>query len=193
MITKKSVSGKRIDFKLNGRRVFAQNGKNKGMTLEKSTGELLDNSNAAGAQKIKLHFIHEKNENWSVVIEDDGNGIESLRLQDCFATAGYDGTYGKGSDSLFGVGAKYALAAMTSGDVYIQSINNGTSSYMEICYEDSNRFGISPVVTEKTNKSNGTTILITGVSLGVNDDKEKKTKNKKKSEEDLINEGVKEI
>jgi hypothetical protein len=193
MITKKSVKGKRIDFKLNGRRVFAQNGKNKGMTLEKSTGELLDNSNAAGANKIKLHFIHEKNENWSFVIEDNGSGIESSRIQDCFATAGYDGTYGKGSDSLFGVGAKYALAAMTSGDVCIESINNGTSSYMEICYEDSSRFGISSVVTEKTNKPNGTTILISGVQLGVTDDKEKKVKGKKKTEEDFVNEGIKEI
>lgn len=193
MITKKSVKGKRIDFKINGRRVFAQNGKNKGMTLEKSTGELLDNSNAAGAKKIKLHFIHEKNEYWSVVIEDDGKGIESNRIQDCFATAGYDGTYGKGSDSLFGVGAKYALPAMTSGDVYIQSVNNGMLSYMEICYEDSNRFGISPVNVEKTNRPNGTSILITGVQLGVSDEKEKKVKAKKKTEEDLINEGIKEI
>ena len=75
MITKKSVKGKRIDFKLNGRRVFAQNGKNNGMTLPKSTGELLDNSNSAGADKIKLHFIHEKNENWSFVIEDNGISV----------------------------------------------------------------------------------------------------------------------
>jgi hypothetical protein len=193
MITRKSVNGKRIDFKLNGRRVFAQNGKNKGMTLEKSTGELMDNSNAAGADKIKLHFVHEKNENWSFVIEDNGSGISSNKIQDCFATQGYDGTYGKGSDSLFGVGAKYALAAMTSGDVCIESINNGTSSYMEICYEDSSRFGISPVLTEKTNKPNGTTILISGVQLGVTDDKEKKVKGKKKTEEDFVNEGIKEI
>jgi len=193
MITRKSVNGKRIDFKLNGRRVFAQNGKNKGMTLEKSTGELLDNSNAAGADKIKLHFIHEKNENWSFVIEDNGSGISSNKIQDCFATQGYDGTYGKGSDSLFGVGAKYAFPSMTSGDVCIESINDGTLSYMEICYEDSSRFGISPVATEKTNKPNGTTILISGVQLGVTDDKKKKVKGKKKTEEDFINEGIKEI
>ena len=101
MITKKSVNLKRVDFKINGRRVYGENGKNNGMTLPKSIGELLDNSwNAAGADKIKLHFIHEKNDNWSFVIEDNGSGISSNKIQDCFATQGYDGTYGKGSGSL---------------------------------------------------------------------------------------------
>ena len=78
--------------------------------------------------------------------------------------------------------------------VIIQSINDGTLSYMEICYDiDSKNFGPSEVLTEKTNKSNGTGILISGVQLGVTDDKEKKVKGKKKTEEDLINEGIKEI
>jgi Histidine kinase-, DNA gyrase B-, and HSP90-like ATPase len=145
---------------------FIDNAKHKGFEITHATSEFVDNSIDAGAKNIFITKELQKNGLYKLTFADDGSGIPSDKIVECFKHYGYDRKYGKRSTSAFGVGSKDAMSFLTEqGKCEIISVHNGEKSsiYLSFKYGE---FGISesPEVVPTTEK-NGTTIIIPNVEM----------------------------
>lgn len=78
-----------------------------GYGFEAAIADLVDNSIDAGARNVVIHFLRDGDQLVSLVIVDDGKGMDDEELDVAMTVGGRRG-YGKGSLGMFGTGLKSA-------------------------------------------------------------------------------------
>ena len=149
-----------------GEKYFIDNAKHRGYEMTHSISEFVDNSIDAGAKNIYISKELQKNGQYTLTIQDDGNGIPKENIVTCFRTYGYDRKYSKKSTSAFGVGSREAMSFLTDeGTCEVISNHNGQKSKIYVGFKR-NQCGVSkePHVVA-TNEANGTTIVIPNVTM----------------------------
>ena len=149
-----------------GEKYFIDNAKHRGYEMTHSISEFVDNSIDAGAKNIYISKELQKNGQYTLTIQDDGNGIPKDKIVECFRTYGYDRKYGKKSTSAFGVGSREAMSFLAEeGTCEVISNNNGQKSSIYVSFKRG-YCGVSkePHVVSTT-EANGTTIVIPNVTM----------------------------
>ena len=149
-----------------GEKYFIDNAKHRGYEMTHSISEFVDNSIDAGAKNVYISKELQKNGQYTLTIQDDGNGIPKENIVTCFRTYGYDRKYAKKSTSAFGVGSREAMSFLTDeGACEVISNYNGEKSKIYVSFKR-NQCGVSkePHVVS-TNEANGTTIVIPNVTM----------------------------
>jgi hypothetical protein len=157
---------------------IVQNSKSNGFTLETAIAELIDNSIDAGAKKIKVKKLPQKNSPtdskgnyYTFVISDDGKGMSCEKLQDVVSTMGYEETYEVDSISHFGEGLKKAaLHLCDQGCITVVSNHSGVESKVIVKPQFDIPFDelIEYYEPKPSKANNGTEITITNVVDTVN-------------------------
>jgi hypothetical protein len=138
--------------------------KSSGYTLLTSIGELIDNSIDANSNNIWLERFKQKDGRFSFSIRDDGDGIDSSRMLECFVELGQgdEMQYEANRIGKFGVGGIYARQNLSEdGEVIYQSIKDGKKS---ILFWGVKELAGSEIQKEKTDEKNGTLIFFPNIS-----------------------------
>ncbi|MEV8315317.1 ATP-binding protein [Streptomyces sp. NPDC059900] len=86
---------------------------NQGYSFEVAVADLVDNSIDAGADKVVVHFLRDAEQILSLLIIDNGRGMDDSRL-DAAMTIGRRRDYGDGALGMYGTGLKAASLSHAS-------------------------------------------------------------------------------
>lgn len=149
-------------FTLN-KKFIRESAKMSGFNFLTSIAEICDNSISAGATNIKIEIVKQDQKHATLIISDNGVGMDQSKLIDAISQIGYDGEYNSKSISYYGAGVKFALFYLCEfGKVTYNSTFDGLQTELWFTTDDTAGF-INVETPVKSLIPNGTKVTITNV------------------------------